>query len=81
MNSACEIFKNTFLQNPSGSCLLNMFSIELSSFIPRVSVAGFEHVIVYWEKYKIIIFVLRILGIPCPANKCSKSAIETCQIY
>ena len=54
----CEIFKNTFLQITSGGCFLNMFSFRLSSVISKVSIADFEHVFAFWERYRIAIGVL-----------------------
>ena len=54
-----------------------MFSFGLSYVISRVSIAEFEHVFVCWERYRITVVALRILEISYPANKYSKSTIET----
>ena len=54
-----------------------MFSFGLSSVISQVSIADFAHVFVCWERYIISIVVPRILEIPYPANKYSKSTTET----
>ena len=56
---------------------MNMFSFGLSSVIFKVSVFDFEHLFVSWERYRIIIVVLRFLEIPYAANKYSKSTAET----
>ena len=54
-----------------------MFSFRLSSVISKVSIADFEHVFAFWERYRIAIGVLWILEIPYPTNKYSKSTTET----
>ena len=48
---------------------MNMFSFELSSVISKVFVADFEHVFVYWGRYRTTIAVLQVIEKPYPANK------------
>ena len=63
-------------RTPPVVTFFNTFSVGLSSIISKVSVADFEHVFVCWERYRRNIVVLRILEIPYPANKYSKSTTE-----
>ena len=52
-----------------------MFSFGLSSVISKVFVADFEHVFVYWERYRIIV-VLILKDLSQQTNTYSKSATE-----
>ena len=59
----------------------NLFSFGSTSVISKVSVAGFEHVFVYLERYfriKTTLDIVLILETFTPkTNNCSKSATET----
>ena len=55
-----------------------MFSSGLSSVISKVLVADFEHVFVYWKRYRIAVIVLLILKyFAQQTNSYSKSTTET----
>ena len=55
-----------------------MFSFGLDSIICKVFVADFEHVLVYWKRYRTkTIVVLTLKYLAQQTNTCSKSAAET----
>ena len=56
---------------------MNLFSFGLSPVTSKVSVTDFKHAFVCWERYRITIVVLRILELPYPTIKYSKSTTET----
>ena len=76
----CEIFKNTFFIEHHRWLFLNMLSHGFHMFhlllFFKISIADFEHVFVCLKRYRITIVVLRILEIPYPASKYSKSTTE-----